>query len=296
MACPACRHENAPGARFCAQCGSELAAACAFCGAALPESANFCPGCGRAMAADSNALAPRSARSYTPRHLAEAILRSRSALEGERKQLTVFFADVKGSMELAAGIDAEAWHRIMDRFFEILADGIHRFEGTINQFTGDGVMALFGAPVAHEDHAQRACHAALYLREELRGFSQALRREHGLDFAVRMGLNSGEVVVGRIGDDLRMDYTAKGQTVGLAARIEQIAEGGKVYVSEETARRVAGYFSLEDLGAFQLKGIAEPVPVVTESKMGKSGVTSPAISGVVTPSGSENSLISTCGW
>jgi class 3 adenylate cyclase len=129
-------------------------------------------------------------------------LTSRGALEGERKQVTVLFADLKGSMDLSESIDPEDWHRIMDRFFAILADGVHRFEGTVNQYTGDGIMALFGAPIAHEDHAQRACYAALHLKDELRRYSDELRLARGLNFSVRIGLNSGEVVVGRIGDDL----------------------------------------------------------------------------------------------
>jgi class 3 adenylate cyclase len=182
-------------------------------------------------------------RAYTPQHLIDKILTSRATLQGERKQVTVLFADVKGSMELAEQLDPEEWHRIMDRFFVILTDGVHRFEGTVNQFTGDGIMALFGAPIAHEDHAQRACHAALVLRDALRGYAHRLRRERGLDFAVRIGLNSGAVVVGRIGDDLRMDYTAQGHTVGLASRMEQLAEAGGVYVTEHTAALAARPFA-----------------------------------------------------
>src|SRR5262249_25020126 len=143
---------------------------------------------------------------------AEKILTSRSALEGERKQVTVLFADVKGSMDLAEQVDPEEWHRIMDRFFAILSEGVHRFEGTVNQYTGDGIMALFGAPIAHEDHARRACYAALHLKEELGRYAEELKRTRGLNFAVRMGLNSGEVVVGTIGDDLKMVYTAHGNT------------------------------------------------------------------------------------
>jgi class 3 adenylate cyclase/tetratricopeptide (TPR) repeat protein len=207
-------------------------------------------------------------RAYTPKYLAERILVSRAALEGERKHVTVLFADVKGSMELAEQFDPEEWHRILDRFFQLLADGVHRFEGTVNQYTGDGIMALFGAPIAHEDHAQRACWAALHLRDELRRYSQELRREHGLDFAVRIGLNSGEVVVGRIGDDLRMDYTAQGHTVGLAARMEQLAEAGKIYVTEHTAALVAGLFRLEDLGRFSVKGAHEALRVHELSGIG----------------------------
>jgi len=131
--------------------------------------------------------------SYTPKHLADKILTSRSALEGERKQVTVLFADVKGSMDLAGKLDPEEWHKVMDGFFAILAKGVHRFEGTVNQYTGDGIMALFGAPIAHEDHARRACYAALHLSEELRPYANQLRLRQGLNFSVRMGINSGEV-------------------------------------------------------------------------------------------------------
>ena len=189
-----------------------------------------------------------------PPHLTEKILTPRAALEGERKQVTVLFADVKGSQALAQSIGPEAWHEILDRFFETLSAGVHRFEGTVNQYTGDGIMALFGAPIAHEDHAQRACFAALHLKEELATFSADLRRTRHLDFAVRMGLNSGEVVVGRIGDDLRMDYTAQGHTVGLASRMESLAEPGKIYLTRGTAALVSGFFRLKDLGKFSVKG------------------------------------------
>ncbi len=197
----------------------------------------------------------------TPKHLAAKILQSKAALEGERKQVTVLFADVKGSMELAEQMGAEDWHRLMDRFFQLLADGVHRFEGTVNQYTGDGIMALFGAPIAHEDHARRACYAALHLQESLRRYANELRLRQGLSFSVRLGINSGEVIVGAIGDDLRMDYTAQGHTVGLAARMEQIAEPGKVYLTAHTAALVQGYFTLADLGVMDIKGVHEPMRV-----------------------------------
>jgi class 3 adenylate cyclase len=202
-----------------------------------------------------------SPASYTPKHLAEKILHSKSALEGERKQVTVLFADVKGSLELAEQLDPETWHQILDRFFAILTDGVHRFEGTVNQYTGDGIMALFGAPIAHEDHAQRACYAALQLRDEITRYATEVKRQHGVSFATRMGLNSGEVIVGKIGDDLRMDYTAQGHTVGLAQRMESLAEPNTCYLSAATAHLVKGFFTLDDLGAFQVKGVSEPVGV-----------------------------------
>jgi class 3 adenylate cyclase/tetratricopeptide (TPR) repeat protein len=257
--CPACAFDNPEGHRFCGGCGASLAGACPGCGAENPVGHRFCGQCGAALAV--TAVPERAPRDYTPKHLAERILQSKSALEGERKQVTVLFADVKGSVELAEGLDPEEWHGILERFFQILADGVHRFEGTVNQYTGDGIMALFGAPVAHEDHAQRACFAALHLRGALRDYADALRLERGLSFSVRMGMNSGEVVVGRIGDDLRMDYTAQGHTVGLAARMQQIAESGKALLTADTEKQVAGYFALRDLGAARIKGLEEPVAV-----------------------------------
>ncbi len=234
---------------------------CPSCDRENPAEARFCMDCGRPVAADGSASQTPPPDSYTPRHLAEKILTSRSALEGERKQVTVLFADLKGSVDLSGSLDPEEWHEVMNRFFARLSDGIHRFEGTINQFTGDGIMALFGAPIAHEDHAHRACYAALYLKQELREFAEELKRTRGIGIGVRMGLNSGEVVVGRIGDDLRMDYTAHGQTVGLADRMQQLADPGTIYVSETVAGLVTGFLELRDLGEFELKGAKEPVRV-----------------------------------
>jgi class 3 adenylate cyclase len=275
LRCAACGHENRAGAKFCEECATSLGHSCASCGAELRPSAKFCDECGAAVRVTATgpqgvtpdprtSAAPpaaREPRAYTPRHLAEKILSSRTALEGERKQVTVLFADVKGSMELAESLDPEEWHRILDRFFEILAEGVHRFEGTVNQYTGDGIMALFGAPIAHEDHAQRACYAALHLSDALRRYTNELRLSRGLSFSVRIGLNSGEVVVGKIGDDLRMDYTAQGAVVGLAARMQEIAEPGKAYATEHTARLAAGYFRFSELGPMAVRGVREAVRV-----------------------------------
>jgi class 3 adenylate cyclase/tetratricopeptide (TPR) repeat protein len=235
-----------------------MPASCPSCGHANPAEARFCNACGARLAAP---VAPPEPRAYTPRHLAEKILAHKSALEGERKPVTVLFADVARSMELAEAIDPEEWHRLLDRLFRILADGVHRYEGTINQYTGDGIMALFGAPIAHEDHAQRACASALAMARGLGALAEDVRRESGLDFAVRMGLNSGEVVVGRIGDDLRMDYTAQGHVVGLAARVQQLAPPGGVSLTEHTARLASGFFDLVDRGEHRLKGASVPVRV-----------------------------------
>src|SRR5216117_443076 len=246
VSCQFCRHENPAGARFCNDCGAHLAAP-----TITPEP-----------------------RSYTPRHLVEKILASQSALRGERKLVTILFADVVRSMELAERVDPEEWHRLLDRLFRILAGGVHRYEGTINQYTGDGIMALFGAPIAHEDHAQRACAAALDLVRELGALAEDVRRESGLEFAVRIGLNSGEVVVGPIGDDLRMDYTAEGHVVGLAARVQQLSRPGGITVTEQTARLAAGFFDFLDRGEQSLKGASVPVRLCSPRSRARSGAAS----------------------
>jgi class 3 adenylate cyclase/tetratricopeptide (TPR) repeat protein len=235
---------------------------CTGCGHVNREAARFCDQCGHPLAAPA---APAPSRGYTPRHLAERILRDRSALQGERKQVTVLFADLKGSMALSERLDPEHWHRILDRYFSVLSDAVHRYEGTVNQYTGDGIMALFGAPLAHEDHAERACLAALQMRAQLEALAGQLREElpaeAGFDFRARIGLNSGDVIVGKIGDDLRMDYTAQGHTVGLASRIEQLAAPGQAYLTGTTARLVEGLFELRSEGARVIKGVSDPVDV-----------------------------------
>jgi class 3 adenylate cyclase/tetratricopeptide (TPR) repeat protein len=234
---------------------------CPTCGRTNRSDARFCDACGGALARVDGEPTTPVPRAYTPRHLTEQILRSRAALEGERKQVTVLFADIQGSLEIADRIGAEEWHALLDRFFQILADGIHRFGGTVNQYTGDGVMALFGAPLAHEDHARRACAAAVHLAGALRRYVEELKRTRELAFSVRMGLNSGEVVVGKIGDDLRMDYTAQGHSVGLAQRMEQLAGPDRIYLTEATADLVTGLFELRDLGLFAIKGVPRSVRV-----------------------------------
>ena len=254
MSCAKCGAENPAGKRFCGDCGVALANRCAQCDADNPPEKKFCGDCGAALGGARPTAGP-ARRAYTPKHLADKILNSRAALEGERKQVTVLFADVKGSMEIAEQLDPEEWSRIMNRFFQILSEGVERFEGFVDKFTGDGIMALFGAPLAHEDHARRACYAALHIVEGLRGYANELRLRRGLNFSARLGLNSGEVIVGKIGDDLHMDYTAQGHTVGLAARMEQIAEPGKVYLTAHTAALIQGYFALTDLGEMEIKGV-----------------------------------------
>jgi len=280
MLCPLCQYDNPPGTPLCAQCGRAQTRICANCGTELPAAAKFCLECGARQEgaeiqrpASPRAVAPRDRRSadpraYTPNHLVERILTTRSAIEGERKQVTVLFVDVRGSLSMAEEVDPERWHEIMEGFFAILAEGVHRFDGTINQYTGDGIMALFGAPLALEAHAEGACSAALHLAEGMRRYSDELRRSEGINLSLRMGLNSGEVVVGKIGDDLRMDYTAQGHTVGLAARMEQLAAPDQIYLTEHTAELVEGFFSLRDLGPFRVKGVREPVRVYALDSVG----------------------------
>jgi class 3 adenylate cyclase/tetratricopeptide (TPR) repeat protein len=276
MVCPACSDENPDGALFCGGCGASLAAVvdCPECGAENPAGKKFCNACGRPLSGTgssagdgdgtqggSEPVSHRDPRVRAPEHLAEKLRDARADLDGERKQVTVLFADVIGSMDLAERTDPELWRSIMDRFFTILCDGVHRFEGTVDKFTGDGIMALFGAPIAHEDHAQRACWAALTLQRELAAHASEVRRRQGLSFTVRMGMNSGEVVVGQIGEDLRVEYTAVGHTVGLAQRMESLAEPGKAYLTDYTAKLVSGYLDLDDLGEFDVKGVSEPIRV-----------------------------------
>jgi class 3 adenylate cyclase/tetratricopeptide (TPR) repeat protein len=212
-------------------------------------------------AAAPTELPTRTPLVYTPPYLAEKILTSRSALEGERKQVTVLFADLKGSTELIRDLDPEAAQRLLDPALRHMMDAVHRFEGTVNQVLGDGIMALFGAPVAHEDHAVRACYAALAMQAALQRYAEEVRRSHGLEMQARVGLNSGEVVVRAIGNDLHMDYSAVGQTTHLAARMEQLATPGSIRLTAATLRLAEGLVQVHALGRFPVRGLTEPVEV-----------------------------------
>ena len=203
----------------------------------------------------------RAPLAYTPAHLSEKILTSRTALEGERKQVTVLFADIKGSTELIAGLDPEEARALLDPALRLMMHAVHRYEGTVNQVLGDGIMALFGAPLAHEDHAVRACYAALAMQEAMRRYTEEVRHTHGVEVQLRVGLNSGAVVVRAIGDDLHMDYSAVGQTTHLAARMEQLAPPGSIRLTAETLRLAEGFLQVTALGLVPVKGLAEPVAV-----------------------------------
>ena len=262
--CPQCRHENPDDAKFCLECGRRLALSCAACGTELPVGAKFCKECGQAVGA---APPPTAARveappeSYTPKHLAEKILTSKAALEGERKQVTVLFADVKGSMELLGDRDPEEARKLFDPVLTLMMEAVHHYEGTVNQVMGDGIMALFGAPLAHEDHAVRACYAALRMQEAVRRYSDELRRGQGVEVQIRVGVNSGDVVVRSIGSDLRMDYSAVGQTTNLAARMEQLAAPGSIRLTAGTLRLAEGFVQVTPLGPVPIKGLVDPVEV-----------------------------------
>jgi class 3 adenylate cyclase len=261
MQCPHCQHRNLPHAKFCEECATPLTRSCRNCGTHLSPTAKFCPECAHPAAVQAEPTRFASPEYYTPKHLAEKILTSKSALEGERKQVTVLFADLKGSMEVLADRDPEEARKILDPVLEQMMEAVHRYEGTVNQVMGDGIMALFGAPLAHEDHAVRACYAALRMQESVKDYAERARRAHGVNVQIRVGLNSGEVVVRAIGSDLRMDYSAVGQTTHLAARMEQMAAPGSTLISAGTAALAEGFLQLNSLGPVPVKGLDAPLEV-----------------------------------
>src|SRR4029453_17649108 len=260
MQCPRCQHENPHGARFCEECATGLARTCSNCGTTLSATAKFAPACAHPAAAGAGTPS-RSPESYTPKHLAERIINSKAALEGERKQVTVLFADLKGSMELLADRDPEEARKLLDPVLERMMESVHRYEGTVNQVMGDGIMALFGAPVAHEDHAVRACYAALRMQELVKSYADQAFRAHGITVRIRVGLNSGEVVVRSIRSDLRIDYSAVGQTTHLAARMEQLAPPGAVWMTAQTFRLAETFVQGQPLGPVPVHGLDTPVEV-----------------------------------
>jgi class 3 adenylate cyclase/tetratricopeptide (TPR) repeat protein len=263
MKCSRCQHENRLGAKFCEECAAPLARVCANCGAQLSPTGKFCSECAHPAGQVAPSPSPRfrAPEAYTPKHLAEKILTSKGALEGERKQVTILFADLRGSMELLADRDPEDARRLLDPVLEHMMEAVHRYEGTVNQVMGDGIMALFGAPLAHEDHAVRACYAALRMQESVKRYADGIRRTDGIPIQIRVGLNSGEVVVRAIGSDLHMDYTAVGQTTHLAARMEQMATPGSILIPAETLTLAEGYVVVKPLGAMPVKGLEAPIEV-----------------------------------
>ena len=261
MQCPQCQFENPDDAKFCIECASQMEFHCPNCGILTPVTGKFCKECGYDLKKPREEPPPinySEPQSYTTKHLTDKILTTRSSIEGERKLVTVLFADVANYTSMSEKLDPEEVHQIMDGCFKILMDEIHKFEGTINQFTGDGVMALFGAPISHEDHPQRACRTALAIQRAIDEYGEKIRKDCNVEFRLRIGLNSGPVIVGAIGDDLRMDYTAVGDTTNLAMRMESMAGPGNIQISESTYRLIKAYFDCEDLGSVPVKGKEEP--------------------------------------
>jgi class 3 adenylate cyclase/tetratricopeptide (TPR) repeat protein len=302
MNCPKCQHENRPTARFCGNCASSLVAeiSCPSCGESNPPDQKFCDACAAPLTA---AAAPKPTakdtigdsadpRSYTPKHLADRILTSKNTLEGEHKHVTVLFADVADYTALGERCDAEDLHSLMDRAFRIILDEVHRYEGTVNQFTGDGVMALFGAPVALEGAPRHAVRAALAIQRGLVGLDEEVRGRWDRSFRMRIGIHTGPVVVGKIGDNLRMDYTAVGDTTNLAARLQQAAKPGSVFISTATEQLVHGLVETSDALSLELKGKSTPVEayeVVGEKAM-RSRIEATAEEGLTTLVGRRNEL------
>jgi class 3 adenylate cyclase/tetratricopeptide (TPR) repeat protein len=262
MKCPKCQHENTLEAKFCEECAAPLGQACTNCGSQVSSTAKFCSECGHRLPPVADVTRFASPRSYTPQHLADKILTSRAALEGERKQVTVLFADIKGSMELLVDRDPEAAQRLLfDPVLDRMIEAVHRYEGTVHRVMGDGIMALFGAPLAVEDHAVRACYAGLRMQETVARYADEAQRSHGVQVAIRVGLNSGEIVVTAISNDLHMDYTVVGQTAHLASRMEQMAKPGSVLTTADTLQLAEGYIAIEPLGPVPVKGLADPVEI-----------------------------------
>ncbi len=291
MHCPNCGQDNPEGMKFCGECGTPFQRRCAQCGFENPPQFKFCGECGTPLAGQSRVqslessgqkqadtqpqtLDPRHQTldlkpvSYTPKHLAERILAEREAMaargvpDGERKTITALFADIKGSTSLIEDLDPEEAQLIIDPVLQLMMDAVHRYEGYVAQPLGDGIFALFGAPIAHEDHAQRALFAALLMQDESRKRAEKLRLEKGVNLQVRVGINTGEVVVRSIRkDDLHTDYVPIGHSTNVASRMESLATPGSILISEYTHKLVDGYFECKSLGAAQVKGVSEPLKI-----------------------------------
>lgn len=282
MRCTNCNTELIPGKRFCHNCGARAVATCANCGARVDPSFRFCPDCGSRMAVDASEVRTEAGQKeqsdsvrksepaptngqlarlsrHIPEGLAQKIRSSTGASAGERKLVTVLFCDLVGSTSMAEQLDPEEYHDLLEQYLELAFREIYRFEGIVNQLAGDGMMALFGAPVAHEDAPERALRAALAIREALGRFNEDLQAQPGLQLRARVGIHTGPVVVGPVGNDFKMDYTAIGDTTNLASRLESLAQPGTILVSEATARLVRGLFQLRAVGPFEVKGKSEPI-------------------------------------
>ncbi len=271
MKCPQCQFENREGSKFCLKCGEKLEFKCPKCGKHLPSEAVFCDECGQKLTLPSEPPPKELSfdekiekiQKYLPKGLSEKILSQRDRIEGERKQVTVMFCDMQGFTPLSELLGIEDAYSIIDQVYEILIHKVHDYEGTVNEMTGDGVMALFGAPVALEDAPQRAIRSSLAIHREMAKFSDRLRQEKkGIPpVKMRIGIHTGPVVVGTVGNDLRVEFKAVGDTVNLASRMEGEAEPGTTYITEDTFKLSEGLFRFEGLGQRVIKGKEEPVNI-----------------------------------
>ncbi|MBC8253645.1 MAG: AAA family ATPase, partial [Ardenticatenia bacterium] len=270
MQCPKCNTENPESAKFCLKCGARLVTTCSQCGSELPPQARFCFACGAAVAAPPSEAArepgavglTEALKRLVPKEFAERLLATRGKVEGERRIVTILFSDVKGSTAMAENLDPEEVMEIMDGAFDVLIEPIYRYEGTLARLMGDAILAFFGAPIAHEDDPERACRAALAIIEGAHRYAAHLEAERGIrGFNVRVGINTGLVVVGEVGSDLRVEYTAMGDAVNLAARMESAAEPGTVLITADTHKSIAPLFETEALRPGRVKGKTEPVSV-----------------------------------
>src|SRR5229473_2237702 len=270
MRCTKCNYDNPADALFCMKCGTKVENRCSSCNTVNPADANFCRKCGGALGAGVpvSSPSPRAALE-APRVEVTHDRQTAEGLDGERKTVTALFADIKGSTELMEDLDPEQARAIIDPALKLMIDAVHRYDGYIVQSTGDGIFALFGAPVAHEDHPQRALYAALRMQDEGRRYANRQRAEGRAPLQIRVGANTGEVVVRSIATgDGKSEYTPIGHTANLAARMQTLANPGSTVIAESTRKLVEGYFTLKSLGASRIKGVAEPVEVFEVTGLG----------------------------
>ena len=272
MKCPKCRHENPSGAKFCNECAAKLELICSECGMVNPSGSKFCNECAHNLTITASGPAPKELsfdekldkiRRYLPKGLTDKILSQRDRIEGERKQVTVMFCDMESFTQLSEKLGPEDAYNIMDKVYEILIHKVHDYEGTVNEMTGDGVMALFGAPIALEDAPQRAIRSSLSIHREMVKFNDKIKQEKDTipPLKMRIGIHTGPVVVGTLGNDLRVELKAVGDTVNLASRAEGLAEAGTTYTTEDTFKLTEGFFRYEALGERKIKGKEEPVQI-----------------------------------
>jgi class 3 adenylate cyclase len=271
MKCPKCQFENPDDAQFCIECGNPMEFQCPKCGAITPTTGKFCKACGHNLTLPSEPVPKELSfdekidkiQRYLPKGLTEKILAQRDKIEGERKQVTVMFCDMERFTLLSEKLGPEEAYSIMDEVYEILIHKVHDYEGTVNEMTGDGIMALFGAPIALEDAPQRAIRSSLAIHREMGRFSEKMKqkREGIPPLKMRVGIHTGPVVVGTLGNNLRVEFKAVGDTVNLASRVEGLADPGATYVTDDTFKLTEGLFRFEALGEKEIKGKEEPIQV-----------------------------------